>query len=80
MQLLQGILYFIDIKLWHNSKNHIFPQENELFFAIFNKVECKGNLTQELLWTKTLHNLDILVSKFTITVQSIGSFCNLESK
>ena len=28
----------------------------------------------ELLWNKTLHNLDVLVSKFTVTVQIIVSF------
>ena len=31
MQLLQVILCFIDIKLWHNIKNSLFAQENELF-------------------------------------------------
>ena len=30
MQLLQGILCFIDIKMWHNIENSIFPHEKEL--------------------------------------------------
>ena len=35
---------------------------------------------QELLWNQTLPNLDTLVYEFTVTVQSIEGFPNLESK
>ena len=35
---------------------------------------------QELSWNKPLPNLGILVSKFTVTVESIESFPSLESK
>ena len=32
MQLLQGILCFIDINLGQNIKNNIFLKKNEIFF------------------------------------------------
>ena len=39
MKLLQGIFSFIDIKLWHNIKNSIFPQENELFHHFMQMIQ-----------------------------------------
>ena len=37
MQLLQGILCFIGIKLWYNIKT-AFSFKKMIFFTIFNKV------------------------------------------
>ena len=47
------------------------------FFTILNKADdsvkkTKDTLSCELLWDNTLPNL--LVSKFTVTVQSTGNF------
>ena len=46
MQLLQRMLYFIDIKLWHIIKDSIFPQENERFHHFLTKqtIQKKGHL------------------------------------
>ena len=51
-----------------------FSLKKIAFSLFFNKgndsVKTKQHLTKELLWNKTLPNFDILVSKFTVTVQS----------
>ena len=83
MQIVQGILCFIEIKLRHNIKTAL-SLNNMSFFQFITKqmikLKTKYTLRKNCCEIRLLLNLDTLDSKFTVTVQSIGSFPNLKSE